>query len=85
MTSHPTDADKLSCVLKLAFENERVVSYAEERLRNKLEYTNVAYSLLPRRFWRTLFPTQPSFPRRLLLYWLLVAAIATAQAAVSAR
>ena len=37
----------------LAFENERVVSYAEERLRNKLEYTNVAYSLLPRRFTLT--------------------------------
>ena len=31
----------------LAFENERVVRYAEERLRSKLEYTNVVYSLLP--------------------------------------
>ena len=29
-------------------------------------------SLLPRRFWRTLFPTQPSRPRRLMLYWALV-------------
>ncbi len=38
---------------RLAFENERVVSYAEERLRNKLEYTNVAYSLLPRKFTLT--------------------------------
>ncbi|MCC6958294.1 MAG: NUDIX hydrolase [Dehalococcoidia bacterium] len=37
----------------LAFENERVVAYAEERLRNKLEYTNVAYSLLPKRFTLT--------------------------------
>ena len=37
----------------VAFENERVVAYAEERLRNKLEYTNVAYSLLPRRFTLT--------------------------------
>lgn len=34
----------------LAFENERVVRYAEERLRNKLEYSNVAYSLLPAEF-----------------------------------
>ena len=34
----------------LAFENERIVTYAEERLRNKLEYTNVVYSLLPSRF-----------------------------------
>lgn len=37
----------------LAFENERVVAYAEERLRNKLEYTNIAYSLLPRKFTLT--------------------------------
>jgi hypothetical protein len=27
----------------------------------------------PRRFWTTLFPTQPSRPRRLLLYWALAA------------
>ena len=37
----------------LAFENERVLNYAEERLRNKLEYTNVVYSLLPERFTLT--------------------------------
>ncbi len=37
----------------LAFDNERVVAYAEERLRNKLEYTNVAYSLLPKQFTLT--------------------------------
>lgn len=30
----------------LAFDNERVVQYAVERLRNKLQYTNVAYSLM---------------------------------------
>jgi 8-oxo-dGTP diphosphatase len=35
---------------KLAFRNNDVLSYALERLRNKLEYTNVAYSLLPGRF-----------------------------------
>lgn len=29
--------------------------------------------LRPGRFWRTLFPTQPSRPRRILLYWLIVA------------
>jgi 8-oxo-dGTP diphosphatase len=34
----------------LAFRNERVLDYALERLRNKLEYTNVAYSLLPSSF-----------------------------------
>ncbi len=37
----------------LAFENERIVAYAEERLRSKLAYTNVAYSLLPQRFTLT--------------------------------
>ena len=37
----------------LAFENERVIAYAEERLRNKLEYTNVVYSLLPANFTMT--------------------------------
>jgi 8-oxo-dGTP diphosphatase len=31
----------------LAFDNARVVDYALTRLRNKLEYTNVAYSLMP--------------------------------------
>ncbi len=35
---------------ELAFENERILKYARERLRNKLAYTNVAYSFLPRRF-----------------------------------
>ena len=35
---------------KLAFRNEEVLEYALERLRYKLEYTNVAYSLLPPRF-----------------------------------
>lgn len=34
----------------LAFANDRVVSYAVRRLRNKLQYANVAYSLLPDRF-----------------------------------
>ncbi len=38
---------------KLAFENERILAYAEERLRNKLDYTNVVYSLLPERFTLT--------------------------------
>lgn len=37
----------------LAFANERVVAYAVERLRNKLEYSNVAYSLLPAQFTLT--------------------------------
>lgn len=35
---------------ELAFANEEVVGYALERLQAKLEYTNVAYSLLPERF-----------------------------------
>jgi 8-oxo-dGTP diphosphatase len=35
---------------ELAFDNTKVVDYALTRLRNKLEYTNVAYSLLPASF-----------------------------------
>lgn len=35
---------------ELAFHNNRVLAYARERLRNKLQYTNVAYSLLPETF-----------------------------------
>ncbi|MDO8614881.1 MAG: NUDIX domain-containing protein [Dehalococcoidia bacterium] len=34
----------------LAFKNERVIDYAFERLRAKLDYSNVAYSLLPAEF-----------------------------------
>ena len=34
----------------LAFDNNLVVDYAIRRLRAKLDYTNVAYSLLPRTF-----------------------------------
>jgi 8-oxo-dGTP diphosphatase len=35
---------------KLAFNNENVIDYALTRLRNKLAYSNVAYSLLPKEF-----------------------------------
>ena len=35
---------------ELAFGNQQVLDSALERLRNKLAYTNVAYSLLPERF-----------------------------------
>jgi 8-oxo-dGTP diphosphatase len=34
----------------LAFDNNRVVDYALQRLRAKLDYSNVAYSVLPRYF-----------------------------------
>jgi 8-oxo-dGTP diphosphatase len=35
---------------ELAFKNDTVVAYAQTRLRNKLAYSNVAYSLLPPEF-----------------------------------
>lgn len=35
---------------KLAYDHQEVAKYAHQRLRWKLEYTNVAYSLLPRHF-----------------------------------
>lgn len=34
----------------LAFRNDEVIAYAVRRLRSKLSYSNVAYSLLPREF-----------------------------------
>ena len=37
----------------LAFDNKKVVDYALIRLRNKLDYTNVAYSLMPQSFTLT--------------------------------
>ncbi len=38
---------------ELAFGNQQIVGVAEQRLRNKLDYTNVAYSLLPSEFTLT--------------------------------
>jgi len=35
---------------KLAFDHKKIINYAVSRLRAKLEYTNVAYSLLPKYF-----------------------------------
>lgn len=35
---------------QLAFRNEEVIDYALQRLRAKLDYSNVAYSLLPEEF-----------------------------------
>jgi 8-oxo-dGTP diphosphatase len=34
----------------LAFDHRRIVDYARERLRNKLEYTSVGFQLLPPKF-----------------------------------
>ncbi len=34
----------------LAFDHRSIIEYASKRLRSKLEYTNVAYSLLPHNF-----------------------------------
>jgi 8-oxo-dGTP diphosphatase len=34
----------------LAFDHSRIVEYARDRLRNKLEYTNVGFQLLPAKF-----------------------------------
>jgi 8-oxo-dGTP diphosphatase len=43
----------VSALPELAFNNTKVVDAAVTRLRNKLEYTNVAYSLMPVQFTLT--------------------------------
>jgi 8-oxo-dGTP diphosphatase len=43
----------------LAFDHEQILSYALERLANKLEYTTVGFQLLPKKF--TLRQLQPVY------------------------
>ncbi|MDE1874941.1 MAG: NUDIX hydrolase [Patescibacteria group bacterium] len=43
----------VSALPKLAFDHNNIIGYAVERLRSKLEYTNAAYSLLPKSFTLT--------------------------------
>lgn len=35
---------------KLAFDHKKIIDYAIERLKNKIEYSNIAHGLLPNRF-----------------------------------
>lgn len=37
----------------MAFDHEKIIEYAYDRLKAKLEYTNIAYSLLPQEFTLT--------------------------------
>lgn len=37
----------------LAFDHKQIIKYGIDRLRNKIEYTNVAYALLPKEFTLT--------------------------------
>jgi 8-oxo-dGTP diphosphatase len=38
---------------KLAFDHNKILDYALERIRNKIEYTNIAFQLLPEKFTLT--------------------------------
>jgi 8-oxo-dGTP diphosphatase len=40
----------VSALPPLAFDHRKIVEYAVDRLRNKLEYTNVGFQLLPAKF-----------------------------------
>ncbi|KXK09160.1 MAG: NUDIX domain protein [Microgenomates bacterium OLB22] len=35
---------------KMAYDHEKIIAYAVERLKGKLSYTNIAYGLLPKEF-----------------------------------
>ncbi len=37
----------------MAFDHQKIINYALERLKSKIEYTNIAYSLLPKEFTLT--------------------------------
>jgi 8-oxo-dGTP diphosphatase len=41
---------QVSALPPLAFDHKKIVEYAVDRLRNKLEYTNVGFQLLPTKF-----------------------------------
>jgi 8-oxo-dGTP diphosphatase len=43
----------VSALPPLAFDHRKIVEYAVDRLRNKLEYTNVGFQLLPAKFTLT--------------------------------
>lgn len=36
--------------LHLAFDHKKIIQYAQERIQNKIEYTNIAFQLLPKKF-----------------------------------
>lgn len=38
---------------QLAFDHRQIIEYAQQRLRNKLDYTNVGFELLPEKFTLT--------------------------------
>ena len=35
---------------EIAFDHKKIISFAHERLKNKIMYTNIAYSLVPEKF-----------------------------------
>lgn len=46
----PIDFFSVKKIPKLAFDHSRIVAYALQRLRNKVEYTNAIANLLPKQF-----------------------------------
>lgn len=43
----------VSSLPPLAFDHRQIVEYAHQRIRNKLDYTNVGFELLPKKFTLT--------------------------------
>jgi len=40
-------------LLPVAFDHQNIIEYAQQRLRNKLDYSNVGFELLPEKFTLT--------------------------------
>ncbi len=60
---------------ELAFDHAKILEYALDRLRGKLDYTNIAFSLLPEQF--TLRELQRQAPKRWKEHTVLLACIAS--------
>ena len=51
--NHQAEFAPISALPQLAYDHQEIINYAKERLEAKLQYTNIAFSLLPDKFTLT--------------------------------